>query len=167
MNDQPEISICIVTYQASSLLRDCLRSLQENCSLSYEVIVVDNGSTDGVQQMLDQEFPGTCFIQNDHNAGYTRPMNQALRQAKADFLMQLNPDTIILPKALDTLVQFLERSPRNGHLRSKGAKQRHDPAKTLPAWRAYPPGGNCLFYRSILALSKFQAAGWLSDELHG
>ncbi len=114
MTEQAEISVCIVSFQSSKLLRDCLYSLKENCTLTYEVIVVDNGSTDGVQQMLEQEFPEVRFTQNNYNAGYTRPMNQALQQAQADTLLQLNPDTLVLPGALETLVGFLEDHPQAG-----------------------------------------------------
>lgn len=114
MTAQAEISVCVVSFQSSKLLRDCLYSLKENCTLAYEVIVVDNGSSDGVQQMLEQEFPDVRFTQNDYNAGYTRPMNQALRQAQADYLLQLNPDTLVLPGALETLVGFLKEHPQAG-----------------------------------------------------
>ncbi len=111
---QPDLSICIVTYCAKELLRDCLQSLRENTALDYEVIVVDNGSKDGIDQMLEQEFPGAKFLANDGNLGYTYPMNQALRQAEGRCLLQLNPDTVILPQALDKLVEFLDSHPQAG-----------------------------------------------------
>jgi len=110
----PDLSICIVTYYAKDLLKDCLRSLRENTNLEYEVIVVDNGSKDGVDQMLQQEFPGAKFLANDTNLGYTLPMNQALRQTEGRYLLQLNPDTLIQPQALDKLVEFLDTHPQVG-----------------------------------------------------
>jgi GT2 family glycosyltransferase len=112
--NEPDLSICIVTYRAKDFLRDCLRSLRENTAVDYEVIVVDNGSKDGVDQMLQQELPGAKFLANDANLGYTFPMNQALRQAKGRCLLQLNPDTLILPQALDKLVEFLDTHPQAG-----------------------------------------------------
>jgi GT2 family glycosyltransferase len=111
---KPDLSVCIVTYFAKDLLSDCLRSLRENTTLDYEVIVVDNGSKDGVDQMLQQEFPGAIFLANDANLGYTFPMNQALQQANGRYLLQLNPDTLILPQALDKLVEFLDTHPEAG-----------------------------------------------------
>jgi GT2 family glycosyltransferase len=111
---EPDLSVCVVTYCAKDLLRDCLRSLCENTALDYEVIVVDNGSKDGVDQMLHQEFPGVKFLANKTNLGYTFPMNQALRQAKGRCLLQLNPDTLILPQALEKLVGFLDTHPQVG-----------------------------------------------------
>jgi len=114
----PIVSVCIVTYHAKDLLRSCLQSLQENTSLEFEVIVVDNGSKDGVEQMLQQEFSeqglAVQFIQNDQNLGYTHPMNQALRLGQAPYLLQLNPDTLVLPQGIDRLVEFLEEHPEAG-----------------------------------------------------
>jgi GT2 family glycosyltransferase len=109
-----DISVCIVTYKARDLLGDCLRSLAENTRLSYEVIVVDNGSGDGLGEMLARDFPAVRFIQNDANLGYTAPENQALRLGRGRFLMQLNPDTLILPAALDRLAAFLDEHPQAG-----------------------------------------------------
>jgi len=111
---KPEISVCIVTYKAKDFLRDCLHSLIENTHLTYEVIVIDNGSNDGVDVMLESEFPSIQFIQNASNLGYTFPMNQALRQGKGRYLLQLNPDTLILPNALDRLVEFADAHPQIG-----------------------------------------------------
>jgi len=113
------LSVCIVTFHARDLLRDCLRSLCEHTTLDYEVIVVDNGSQDGVGTMLQQEFPRNLlrqvqFVENDTNLGYTYPMNQALRLAQGRYLLQLNPDTLILPQSLDRLVDFLEAHPQAG-----------------------------------------------------
>jgi len=111
---KPEISVCIVTYKAKDLLRDCILSLSKNTQLAYEIIVVDNGSNDGVDLMLESEFPSVQFIQNPSNLGYTLPMNQALRRGQGRYLLQLNPDTIVLPNALDQLVAFADAHPQIG-----------------------------------------------------
>lgn len=110
----PTLSVCIVTYQACQLLADCLHSLEQNTCLDYEVIVIDNGSTDNVEQMLREQFPQARFTRNAQNLGYTLPMNQALKQAQGQFLLQLNPDTLILSGALDTMVNYLHQHPEVG-----------------------------------------------------
>ena len=109
-----DLSICIVTYQARELLRDSLDSIYKNTRLPIEIIVVDNGSSDGVAEMLQQEFPQVQLIQNDHNAGFTRPINQALKITQGRYLLQLNPDTLIMPQALDSLMEFLDSHPKVG-----------------------------------------------------
>ena len=114
LNETIDISICIVTYKARLLLRDCLVSLYENTHLAFEVIVVDNGSDDGVGELLAQEFPQVKFVQNSSNEGYTRPMNQALQLGQGRYLLQLNPDTLILPQALERLVTFMDHNPKIG-----------------------------------------------------
>ncbi len=113
-DSQPTLSVCIVSLNTCSYLQDCLRSLAENTSVDYEVIITDNGSTDGTQAMLAAQFPRVRLVQNQQNEGYTRPMNQALQLGRGRFLAQLNPDTVILPGAFDTLIAFLEVTPQAG-----------------------------------------------------
>jgi GT2 family glycosyltransferase len=69
--------------------------------------VVDNGSGDGVGEMVKDKYPWVHFIDNQKNLGFTHPMNQALQIAAGQFLLLLNPDTLVQLGALDTLVQFL------------------------------------------------------------
>ena len=119
MNDQnvppPDFSICIVTLNAVSYLRDCLNSLRDNTrQASYEAIVVDNGSTDDTLAMLEHEFPGVTIISNKENLGYTHPMNQALKPAKGRYLVQLNADTLVHSSAFDTLLGFMQAHPDVG-----------------------------------------------------
>lgn len=110
-----DLSVCIVTYQACDWLRNCLESLNEDeHSSTIEIIVVDNGSTDGIQEMLAKDFPDIRLISNEINEGYTRPMNQSLGSAQGRFLMQLNPDTVILPGTLDRLIDYMDEHPLVG-----------------------------------------------------
>jgi GT2 family glycosyltransferase len=119
---QVTVSICIVTFNGRDLLRDCLNSLAESTRLDYEVTVVDNGSQDGLLDMLRQEFspqssagsPQVNVIENGQNLGFTRPINQAMRLSRGKYLVLLNPDTLILPGALDTLVAFMQDHPEVG-----------------------------------------------------
>jgi GT2 family glycosyltransferase len=110
-----DLSVCIVTYQARDWLEGCLKSLYENTRTSnLEVIVADNGSTDGIEDMLTRDFPEIHFIGNSTNEGYTRPMNQSLHTAQGRYLLQLNPDTVILREALDRLISFMDDNPQIG-----------------------------------------------------
>jgi GT2 family glycosyltransferase len=75
---------------------------------SWEAIVVDNGSCDGSVEMIQSEYPWVHLIRNKTNLGYTRPMNQALRTATGEFLIQLNPDTLPHEQAFDNLFHFMQ-----------------------------------------------------------
>mgnify|MGYP000344964387 CR=1 FL=1 len=109
------LSICIVNYQARKYLRNCLRSILANPPQGeFEIIVVDNHSRDGSVEMLQQEFPQVMAIENPCNLGFTVPMNQALRRARGEYLLLLNPDTIVHPHALDRLIEFMQSHPEVG-----------------------------------------------------
>jgi len=110
-----DISICIVSFHARDLLRKCLRSIYGTVdSLSFEIIVVDNHSEDGTLEMLKNEFPDVRLLVNDHNTGYTRPNNQAIRESGGRYIVLLNPDTLVKPNAIAELFGFLETHPQVG-----------------------------------------------------
>lgn len=109
------ISICIVSYQTRAFLERCLTSIFAHPPRrSFEIIIVDNGSTDGTPELLKQAFPQVKLIQNEQNLGYTIAMNQALRWAQGTYLVQLNPDTEVYAGAFDLLADFLETHPEVG-----------------------------------------------------
>jgi GT2 family glycosyltransferase len=110
-----DLSICIPTRAARTLLRDCLLSIYANTStVSFEIIVVDNDSRDGTVEMLQSDFAAVHLIANDYNAGFTRPTNQALKSSHGRYALLLNNDTVILPGALDRLVEFADAHPDIG-----------------------------------------------------
>ncbi|MEA4811774.1 MAG: glycosyltransferase family 2 protein [Anaerolineaceae bacterium] len=109
--DKVDLSICIPTLDASSYLKACLNSIKTfTLGLSYEVIVVDNASKDGTLAMLEQDFPEVTVIRNETNAGFAKPMNQALRLAKGSYLLALNPDTLLKEDVFGPQVDYLRRN---------------------------------------------------------
>ena len=110
-----EISICIVTANARSILRDCLNSISDYPPRGeYEIIVVDNASNDGTISMLTGEFPHVKTIRNESNRGFTIPLNQALKAAQGDWLVSLNPDTLLTSDVFSVLQDFMESNPDVG-----------------------------------------------------
>jgi GT2 family glycosyltransferase len=129
-----DLTICIVTLNACDYLRNCLRSIAQQSAqlkwtddaaaatvepadlpvLSIELIVVDNGSTDATIPMLQAEFPAVRLIRNNSNLGFARPINQALHTSQGRYMLLLNPDTIVLPGAINELVAYLEAHPEAG-----------------------------------------------------
>jgi len=96
-----KLSIIIVNWNTAELLRQCLNSfIKENICLPFEVIIVDNASSDGSVKMIKNEFPDVYLINNTSNLGFARANNQAIRIAKGEYILLLNSDTIILNRLI-------------------------------------------------------------------
>jgi GT2 family glycosyltransferase/glycosyltransferase involved in cell wall biosynthesis len=121
----------VVSWQTGELTRQCLDSLPGSVAgpTTYEVIVVDNGSTDGSVAML-QGTPGINLITNQENVGYAAAVNQAYRQARGEYILLLNSDARMSPASLSRLVRFLQQRPDAAgvaptHLYPDGTTQVH------------------------------------------
>lgn len=113
----PEVllTIQIVNWNAREPLRAALRSiLVHPPQCSYEILVLDNASSDGSVQMLEKEFPEVKLIVSEQNLGFSKGHNLAARAAQGKYLFILNPDTEVLPHALDWLVAYAEQHPEIG-----------------------------------------------------
>lgn len=112
---RPIVSVCIVNWNCRALLRDCLRSLTPKLQgVHLEVIVVDNGSTDGAPRMVRRLFPHVRLIRNPDNRGFAKANNQAARVARGRYLFFLNNDTVVPPGAVRRLVEYLRAHPDAG-----------------------------------------------------
>jgi GT2 family glycosyltransferase len=112
---KPVMSFCIVSYHSRELLKTCLDTLMANHPLeSYEIIVVDNHSTDGSVEMIQRSHPGVILEVLQADESYTRAMNRAMKKARGQFLVQLNPDTVIKPGVWDALIDFMNRHAEVG-----------------------------------------------------
>jgi N-acetylglucosaminyl-diphospho-decaprenol L-rhamnosyltransferase len=104
-----DLSIVIVNWNTRDLLRDCLASvLASEGPLSFEVIVVDNASTDGSADMVRREFPQVRLIASEVNGGYAYANNLGLKAQNARYYLLLNPDTLLPPTALAQMVAYME-----------------------------------------------------------
>ena len=110
-----DLSIIIVNHNTRQLLSECLQSLQkQEGGLSLQVICVDNASSDGSPEMVEQSFPQVHCIRNRKNEGFAKPNNQGLAVAKGHYCLLLNSDTIVKPRALKTLLTFMDNHPDVG-----------------------------------------------------
>jgi GT2 family glycosyltransferase len=120
-----DLSVIIVNWNTKSLLRDCLASVYAQASdLHFEVIVVDNASSDGSAEMVEDEFTGTTLIRNRENVGFSKAANQAIVMSKARYILLLNSDIILLDAALVRMVEFMDRHPRVAVLGPRLTNQR-------------------------------------------
>ncbi len=96
-------------------LKACLDSVIEHTQgISYELIVVDNGSSDGTQNMIGETYPQVKLIQNQTNLGFSKPTNQACKVAGGDYFLALNPDTLLTEDCFSTHVAYLRDHPEVG-----------------------------------------------------
>ena len=106
-----KLSVVIVAWNTKDLLRDCLNSLYETIGrLAFEVIVVDNDSSDGTPEMVIREFPQVRIIENNENKGYAAANNQGMYAAKGKYILCLNPDTVAYPDSINRVLTFLEEN---------------------------------------------------------
>lgn len=106
-----DLSILILTLNSKSYLRDCLNSIREfPPATSYEIWIADNGSNDGTVEMLEAQYPEVRIIRNTSNLGFTKPTNQLLNAASGDFLLLLNPDTLLTEDCFTPQLDFLKET---------------------------------------------------------
>jgi N-acetylglucosaminyl-diphospho-decaprenol L-rhamnosyltransferase len=110
----PCVSVLIVTWNAREDVVRCLAALRESTRLRFETIVVDNGSGDGTPAAARAAFPEARVLENARNDGFARANNRGLREARAPYVLVLNPDAELRPGALDVLARHLDAHPRVG-----------------------------------------------------
>jgi hypothetical protein len=107
-----DITVVVVNWNTRELLKDCLKSVYETVrDIRYEVIVVDNGSTDGSVGMLHDEFPGVEVIENRENRGFGAANNQAFAVMRGRYALLLNSDALLTQHAVRALFLFMEDRP--------------------------------------------------------
>lgn len=112
-----KLSIIIVSYNVKYYLEQCLSSVRRAIEgLDAEVYVVDNHSHDGSVSYLHHRFAWVNFIESSHNRGFARANNIAIRQSTGDYVLLLNPDTIVGEHVLQEAVSFMDEHPRCGSL---------------------------------------------------
>lgn len=110
-----DVSVIVVNWNTRKLLEQCLGSVYETAgSLAVEVIVVDNGSSDGSVEMVRERFPQARLIANPENLGFARANNQAMKIARGRYFLLLNSDAALRPGALQSLVDRMEARPEGG-----------------------------------------------------
>jgi len=109
-SSEPLVSIVILNYNAGKLLDDCIQSIHKTEKVNFEIILIDNASTDKSYKEYAQKFPDVNLIENDKNLGYCEGNNVGIRATKGEFVVVLNPDTVVNSNWLYELIHAYEKN---------------------------------------------------------
>ncbi len=155
-----ELTVVIVNYRVKYLLEQTLRSVEQAIQgMAGEVIVVDNLSGDDSIAFSRERHPDVTFIENQENVGFARANNQAIMQARGEFTLILNPDTIITPRCLQEGIAWMRSHPKCGAI---GARMMDGNGVFLPeSKRSFPTPW--VSFCKIFGLSKlFPRSPWFA-----
>lgn len=104
-----DITIIIVSWNTKRITCDCLRSIyQQSKDVGFEVIVVDNNSSDGSPEAVESQFPDVMLIRNRENLGFAKANNIGMKAASGRYLYLINSDVVVLDKCIDTMCEFMD-----------------------------------------------------------
>ncbi len=150
-----KLSIVIICWNDWKVIENCLRSIYEGThQLTYEVIVSDNGSSDGSVEKIRESFPLVRVIENGANLGFSKANNVGIRAAHGEYVLILNPDTIVHDGSLDRWIAYAERHPEAGAF---GCKVQNPDGTYQESARPFPT-----VWRSLLAALYLRPLGYLS-----
>jgi len=110
-----DLSVVIVNWNTKDLLSQCIESIKSQTKrISFEIIVVDNFSSDGSSRMVENNFPDITLIKNRKNRGFGRANNQGLAKARVKYILFLNSDMTVNENCLDEMFDFMEKNPDIG-----------------------------------------------------
>ena len=146
-----KLSVVIVNYNVRHFLEQCLSSVRRAVrDIEAEVWVVDNNSVDGSVRMLRDKFPEVRLIANNENLGFSKANNQAIRQSEGEYVLLLNPDTVVEDDTFTKIIAFMDAHPEAGGL---GVKMIDGKGNFLPESKRGLPTPDVAFYK-IFGLSK-------------
>lgn len=140
-----KLSVIIVNYNVRHFLRQCLQSVENaKAKVSAEVFVVDNNSVDGSVAMIKNEFPWVKLVENKENVGFSKANNQAIKTSIGEYVLLLNPDTVVEEETFVKVVQFMDKTPDAGGL---GVKMIDGNGEFLPESKRGLPTPMVAFYK--------------------
>ena len=161
------MAVAVVNYNTRELLRGALASAMADGA--REIVVADNGSTDGSAEMVRAEFPSVELVVDRSNPGYGAASNAAIRRTRADYVLLLNSDTLLPAGALAALASYLDREPRVGMVgpRLRGADGRlehscHDFPTPLVSLLEYSWVGDIV--KALPVVRRRYARSWAHDR---
>ncbi len=148
-----KLSVIIVNYNVEYFLEQCLYSVKRALKkIDGEMIVVDNNSTDRSNLMVKKKFPEVKLIENKENLGFSRANNQGIKIAKGEYVLLLNPDTVVEDDTFEKVVEFMDSHPDAGAL---GVKMVDGAGNFLPESKRGLPTPLTAFYKMFGLSSLF------------
>lgn len=133
---RPDVSIVFTHWNVRDLLRSCLLSVREKTvGLTYEIIIVDDGSTDGSVEMIRKEFPEVRLVENGTNIGVAKAYNRGAALVTGRYMQMLNTDMVLVNNAIKILMDFLETHPEAG---ACAGKLRNTDLTTQVSYGSFP-----------------------------
>ncbi|MEI6059182.1 MAG: glycosyltransferase [Bacteroidota bacterium] len=140
-----KLSVIIVSYNVKHFLEQCLFSVRAAVTgINAEIWVVDNASVDGSVKMVKEKFPEAKCIGNEDNPGFARANNQAIRESRGEYILLLNPDTIVETDTFSKIITFMDSHPDAGGL---GVKMVDGTGRFLPESKRGLPTPLVSFYK--------------------
>ncbi len=158
-----KLSIVIVNYNVKYFLEQCLKSVHKAIhNIEAEIFVVDNNSVDGSLKMVRDKFPEVKIIANKTNVGFSKANNQAIRKSSGEYILLLNPDTVVEDDTFDKCLDFMDKHPEAGGL---GVKMIDGKGNFLPESKRGFPSPATAFYK-IFGLSKLFPKSRIFGKYH-
>lgn len=117
-----KVSVQIVTWNSKKYINDCLQSLIQQTFTDFTVLVIDNASVDGTVQFVREHFPGVQVLENFKNVGFAKAHNQGIAFSKSEYVLVLNPDTMLRSDFLENIVSSADMHTEAGSIGGKGLK---------------------------------------------
>jgi hypothetical protein len=161
-----DVSVIIVSFNVVDFLQNCLESLfKSSTKYDFEVLIVDNNSTDGSVEKIPLNFPQVHWVQNDRNVGFASANNQAIKRSSGRYIWLLNPDTILVEDALSPLVNLLEEEPLAA---ACGSLLLNPDYSLQPSCYPFPTLGREIWrlfhFDSILKIAEYPMQKWKLDS---
>ena len=140
-----KLTVVIVSYNVKYYLAQCLESLFKGLEgIASEVVVVDNASTDGSVEFVRAQFPEVRIIANTQNLGFAKANNLAIRESSSQYVLLLNPDTLVGEKVIANLLAFMDCRPHAG---AAGVRMLHADGKVAKESRRGIPDPLTAFFK--------------------